>query len=99
MGVTPAWRSISIEVWVLSAATWAQPSIREPVATQLAWPPAGQQAVEPPPGQAAARLTAVLVVPAAVVPVPRLEHVSGGYSPMPGKVPAPGLAIASSVAA
>jgi hypothetical protein len=103
--MTPEWQSISIVVWVLAAAFWAPPSVREPVAIQLALPaapvePLAGQAVEPPLGQAVtARPTAGAVVPAAVVLVRKVEQVSGRYSPMPEKVLTPGLAMARSVAA
>ena len=126
-GATPAWRSISIAVWVLPAAVWAPPSVRGRVATQLTWPaavvvPAAVQAmarrptaeqlapstgqakstrqVAPPTGQATAtRPTVGAVLPAAVVPVPKLERVSGRRSSLAGEAPAPGLAMARSVAA
>ena len=114
-GLTPEWQSISIVAWALPTAFWAPPSVREPVAIQLALPaapvePLAGQAVEPPLGQAVtarptagamvpARPTAGAVVPAAVVLVRKVEQVSGRYSPMPEKVLAPGLAMARSVAA
>jgi hypothetical protein len=102
-GVTPAGRSISIVAWGLPAAVLAAPLVREPVATRLALPAAAVEPavkVEPPAGQAVTAMpTAVAVVPAAVVPVPKVEQVSGRYSPMPEKVPAQGLAMARSVAA
>jgi len=104
-GVTPEWQSISIVAWALPAAFWAPPSVREPVAIQLALPaapvePLAGPAVEPPLGQAlTARPTAGAVVPAAVVLVRKVEQVSGRYSPMPEKVLDPGLAMVRSVAA
>jgi hypothetical protein len=112
-GVTPAWRSISIAAQVLPAAVWAPPSVRERAAT-LAWPAAvvvtaavqamatrpGAEQVAPPTGQATVtRPTAGAVLQAAVVPVPVLERVSGRHSSLAGEAPAPGLAMARSVAA
>lgn len=112
-GVTPAWRSISIAARVLPAAVWAPPSVQELAAT-LAGPAAGvvtaavqvmatrpgAEQVAPPTGQATAtRPTAGAVLQAAVVPVPVLERVSGRHSSLAGEAPAPGLAMARSVAA
>ena len=113
-GVTPAWRSISIAAQVLPAAVWAPPSVQERAAT-LAWPaavvvtaavqavatrPRAEQ-VAPPTGQATVtRPTAGAVLQAAVVPVPvPAERVSGRHSSLAGEAPAPGLAMARSVAA
>ena len=112
-GVMPAWRSISIAAWVLPAAVWAPPSVREWVSRQLTWPAAvvepavvqtmatglTAEQVEPPTGQAATRPKVGAVLPAAVVPVPKLERVSGRHSSLAGEAPAPGLAMARSVAA
>ena len=112
-GVTPAWRSISIAARVLPAAVWAPQSARERPAT-LTWPAAvvvpaavqamatrpGAEQVAPPTGQATVtRPTAGAVLQAAVVPVPVLERVSGRHSSLAGEAPAPGLAMARSVAA
>jgi hypothetical protein len=78
-----------------------------PGAEQVA-PPTGQavatrpgaEQVAPPTGQATAtRPTAGAVLQAAVVPVPVLERVSGRHSSLAGEAPAPGLAMAHSVAA
>jgi hypothetical protein len=112
-GVTPAWRSISIAAQVLPAAVSASPSVQERDAT-LAWPaavvvtaavqavatrPRAEQ-VAPPTGQATVtRPRAGAVLQAAVVPVPVLERVSGRHSSLAGEAPAPGLAMARSVAA
>ena len=108
-GVTPAWRSISIAARVLAAAVWAPPSVQERAAT-LAWPAAvvvtaavqavATRQVAPPTGQATAtRPTAGAGLPAAVVPVPKLERVSGRHSSLAGEASARGLVMARSVAA
>jgi hypothetical protein len=114
-GVTPAWRSISIAALVLPAAVWAPPSVQERAATvawpaavvvtaavqAVATRPRAEQ-VAPPTGQATVtRPTAGAVLQAAVVPVPVpvLERVSGRHSSLAGEAPAPGLAMARSVAA
>jgi hypothetical protein len=114
-GVTPAWRSISIAAQVLPAAVWAPPSVQERDATvawpaavvvtaavqAVATRPRAEQ-VAPPTGQATVtRPTAGAVLQAAVVPVPVpvLERVSGRHSSLAGEAPAPGLAMARSVAA
>ncbi len=114
-GVTPAWRSISIAAQVLPAAVWAPPSVQERDATlawpaavvvtaavqAVATRPRAEQ-VAPPAGQATVtRPTAGAVLQAAVVPVPVpvLERVSGRHSSLAGEAPAPGLAMARSVAA
>ena len=56
--------------------------------------------VAPPTGQATpTRPTAGAVLPAVVVPVPKLERVWGRHSSLAGEAPAPGLAMARSVAA
>ena len=113
-GVTPAWRSISIAAQVLPAAVWAPRSVRERAAT-LAWPaavvvtaavqavatrPRAEQ-VAPPTGQATVTSpTAGAVLQAAVVPGPVPERpVSDKCSSLAGEAPAPGLAMARSVAA
>ena len=112
--MTPAWRSISIAARVLPAAVWAPPSVRERAAT-LTWPaavvvPAAVQAVAtrpraeqvaPPTGQATVtRPTAGVAAAAAAVPGRIvLERVSGRHSSLAGEAPAPGLAMARSVAA
>jgi hypothetical protein len=114
-GVTPAWRSISIAAQVLPAAVWAPPSVEERDATlawpaavvvtaavqAVATRPRAEQ-MAPPTGQATVtRPTAGAVLQAAVVPVPVpvLERVSGRHSSLAGEAPAPGLAMARSVAA
>ncbi len=114
-GVTPAWRSISIAAQVLPAAVWAPPSVEERDATlawpaavvvtaavqAMATRPGAEQ-VAPPTGQATVTSpTAGAVLQAAVVPVPVpvLERVSGRHSSLAGEAPAPGLAMARSVAA
>jgi hypothetical protein len=55
--------------------------------------------MEPPTGQAATRPKVGAVLLAAVGPVPKLERVSGRHSSLAGEAPAPGLAMARSVAA
>jgi hypothetical protein len=114
-GVTPAWRSISIAARVLPAAVWAPPSVRERAATlawpaavvvtaavqAMATRPGAEQ-VAPPTGQATVtrpRAGAVLQAAVVPVPVPVLERVSGRHSSLAGEAPAPGLAMARSVAA
>ena len=86
---------------VVTAAVQAMAT--RPGAEQVA-PPAGQAVattqVAPPTRQATAtRPTAGAGLPAAVVPVPKLERVSGRHSSLAGEAPAPGLAMARSVAA
>ena len=114
-GVTPAWRSISIAARVLPAAVWAPPSVRERAATlawpaavvvtaavQAVATRPGAEQVAPPTGQATVTSpTAGAVLQAAVVPglVPKAEPVSDKCSSLAGEAPAPGLAMARSVAA
>ena len=73
------------------------------MATRQVAPPTGQakatRQVAPPTGQAKATRPTAGAVPAAVVPVPKLERVSGRRSSLAGEAPAPGLAMARSVAA
>ena len=93
--VTLAWPAAV----VVTAAVQAMAT--RPGAEQVA-PPAAQavatRQVAPPTGQATAtRPTAGL--PAAVVPVPKLERVSGRHSSLAGEASARGLVMARSVAA
>ena len=86
---------------VVTAAVQAMAT--RPGAEQVA-PPAGQavatRQVAPPTGQATAtRPTAGAGLPAAVVPVPKLERVSGRHSSLAGEASARGLVMARSVAA
>jgi hypothetical protein len=97
-------RAATLEVPAAVVATAAVQAMATRLGAEQVAPPAGQavatRQVAPPTGQATAtRPTAGAGLPAAVVPVPKLERVSGRHSSLAGEVLARGLVMARSVAA
>jgi len=94
----------SMAAWVVPVAV--QTMAMGPTAKQVT-PPTGPatataptaEQVEPPAGQTTAtRPTVVAMLPAAVVPAPQRERAPDRHSSLAGEAPAPGLAMARSVA-